>query len=62
MGIGENHALGSKPVDVRRGDFSALRIEAMNVSIAKIITEHINNVGLPIPCLEGCGKNQQEEG
>ena len=39
MCIGEDHALRCEPVDVGRGDFSALGIEGVDVAITQVVAE-----------------------
>ena len=44
MGIGENHSFPGKPVDARRGDFTSIGIEALNVAVSEVITQDHDDV------------------
>ena len=45
MRIGEGHALRGQLVEGGRFDFAALRIEALDVAVAEVIGEEVNDVG-----------------
>ena len=55
MPVGETHALRRKPVDVRRGNFAALRVVALDVAVAEVVGEDDEDVGLVLSqeCLRG---------
>ena len=46
MSIGEAHTFFGQPIDVRRGDLSALRIVAAHIAIAEIISVDDDDVRL----------------
>jgi hypothetical protein len=47
VGVSEAHPLPCQPVDVRRGDLAALRIEALDVAIAEVVAEDVDNAVRP---------------
>jgi len=46
MGIGERLALGAQPVEVGRGDLPALGVQAVDVAIAEVICQNVEQVWL----------------
>ena len=63
MGVGKNHALRSELVNVGCWDPACLGREAVDVSIAKIVAEDIDDIGfLAGGCREnGCQEGEAEE-
>ena len=45
MGITENHTLFCEASDGGSGDFSTLRVEALDVAVSEVITEDKDDVG-----------------
>ena len=45
MRLGERHPLGRQLIELRGGDLAVLRIEAVDVTVAKIVGEDENDVG-----------------
>ena len=46
MSVGEAHALRREPVDVRRGNFPALRVVALDIAVTEVVGEDDEDVGL----------------
>ena len=46
MSVGEAHALRREPVDVGRGNFSALRVVALDIAVTEVVGEDDEDVGL----------------
>ena len=45
VGVGEDHALQAQAIHIGRGDLPAVRIQAVDVAVAQIVAEHIENIG-----------------
>src|SRR5687768_10149103 len=45
VSIGERHAFGAEPVEVRRRNLPARRIERTNVAVPEVVAEDVDNVG-----------------
>jgi len=44
MPIGESHSLRGEPVDMRRRDFSSLRVVTLHITIAKVICQDNDDI------------------
>ena len=46
MSVGEPHALRREPIDMRRGNFPALRVVALHIAVTEVVGEDDEDVGL----------------
>ena len=59
MGVGKNHALVRELVDVRGFDLTVLRVQALHVAVAEVVTHDEDDVRAQGLC--GCMHCQQAE-
>ena len=45
MGIGKDHALLGELIDAGGFDFAVLRVQALHISVAEVVTHDEDNVG-----------------
>ena len=60
MRVGEDHALSSELIRMRRGDFARRRRETVNVSVAEVIAHDEDNVGF-LSSVERCAKSDKSK-
>ena len=44
MSIAEHHSLSRQSIEIRRFDFTVLRVERLHVAVAEIVSQDVNNV------------------